>query len=47
MKQSADVDSNPKNEALGWLREHNSDDIRATFAVRDYVKTLSNGWVRE
>jgi uncharacterized protein len=42
-----DVDATTKNEAIEWLREYNLDDIRATFAVRDYVRTLSNGWVRE
>jgi predicted RecB family nuclease len=34
-----DVDPNTKKEAIEWLREYNLDDIRATFAVRDYIRT--------
>ena len=34
-----DVDENTKNEAIEWLREYNLDDIRATFAVREYIRT--------
>jgi predicted RecB family nuclease len=34
-----DVDEKAKNEAIQWLREYNLDDIRATFAVREYIRT--------
>jgi predicted RecB family nuclease len=43
---ASDVDQNTKKEAIEWLREYNLDDIRATFAVRDYVRKISNGWTR-
>lgn len=36
-----DVDEAIKKEAIHWLYEYNLDDIRATFAVRDYVRKLS------
>jgi predicted RecB family nuclease len=29
-----------KKEAINWLREYNLDDIRATFAVRAFIRTL-------
>ena len=29
-----------KAEAIRWLREYNRDDIKATFAVRDYLRGL-------
>ena len=29
-----------KKEAIEWLREYNLDDIRATFAVRAYVRSV-------
>jgi len=32
------------NEAKTWLREYNLDDIRATFAVRQYIRYISGGW---
>ncbi len=35
-----DVDEQTKNEAIQWLREYNLDDIRATFAVRDYSRMV-------
>ena len=33
-----------KKEAIDWLREYNLDDIRATFAVRDYIRSVSENW---
>ena len=35
-----DVDEKTKNEAIEWLREYNLDDIRATFAVRNYIRSI-------
>jgi predicted RecB family nuclease len=35
-----DVDATSKKEAIEWLREYNLDDIRATFAVRGYIRSL-------
>ena len=35
-----DVDQVTKFEAIKWLREYNLDDIRATFAVREYIRTV-------
>ena len=43
---ASDVDQNTKKEAIAWLREYYSDDIRATFAVRNCVRKISNGWTR-
>jgi predicted RecB family nuclease len=37
---AVDVDDSTKREAIDWLREYNLDDIRATFAVRDYVRQV-------
>jgi uncharacterized protein len=37
---ATDVDAGIKNEAIQWLYEYNLDDIRATFAVRDYIRTI-------
>ncbi len=37
---AVDVDDSTKTEAIEWLREYNLDDIRATFAVRDYVRQV-------
>ena len=31
-----------KKEAIDWLREYNLDDIRATFAVREYMRDSFN-----
>jgi predicted RecB family nuclease len=39
-----DVDEKAKNEAIQWLREYNLDDIRATFAVREYIRMLQSKW---
>ena len=36
---ATDVDEKTKIEAVEWLREYNLDDIRATFAVRGYIRT--------
>lgn len=33
-----------KKEAIDWLREYNLDDIRATFAVRNYIRSISGNW---
>ncbi|MFM8922108.1 MAG: ribonuclease H-like domain-containing protein, partial [Candidatus Nanopelagicaceae bacterium] len=30
-----------QEEAIAWLRSYNADDVRATFAVRNWVRTLS------
>ena len=35
-----DCDAASKKEAIDWLREYNLDDIRATFAVRAYIRSL-------
>jgi predicted RecB family nuclease len=35
-----DVDKATKEESIEWLREYNLDDIRATFAVREYIRKL-------
>jgi predicted RecB family nuclease len=35
-----DGDAASKQEAIDWLREYNLDDIRATFAVRAYIRSL-------
>jgi len=40
-----DVDDKTKNEAIEWLREYNSDDIRATFALREYIRSISGSWM--
>ena len=36
-----DGDAASKKEAINWLREYNLDDIRATFAVRAYIRGLA------
>jgi predicted RecB family nuclease len=36
-----DGDATSKKEAIEWLREYNLDDIRATFAVRSYIRGLA------
>jgi len=41
---AGDVDVSTKNEAIEWLREYNVDDIRATFAVREFIRRISEGW---
>jgi predicted RecB family nuclease len=30
-----------KADAIKWLREYNRDDVKATFAVREYLRGLS------
>jgi predicted RecB family nuclease len=35
-----DVDPDAKNEAIEWLREYNLDGIRATFAVREFIRSI-------
>lgn len=35
-----DADPGSRKEAIDWLREYNLDDIRATFAVRAYIRSL-------
>jgi predicted RecB family nuclease len=37
-----DADEKTRNEAIEWLREYNLDDIRATFAVRAYLRSIAN-----
>ena len=39
-----DVDEKTRDESIKWLYEYNLDDIRATFAVRDYIRTISADW---
>jgi hypothetical protein len=36
-----DNDPTSRKEAIDWLREYNLDDIRATFAVRTYIRGLA------
>ena len=38
------ADEKVRNEATTWLREYNLDDIRATFAVRKYIRLISEAW---
>ncbi len=38
---ATDVDEAVKKEAIEWIYEYNLDDIRATFAVRDFVRKFS------
>jgi predicted RecB family nuclease len=35
-----DADDSVRKEAILWLREYNLDDVRATFAVRNYIRSL-------
>ena len=35
-----DVDDSVRKEAILWLRDYNLDDVRATFAVRNYIRSL-------
>ena len=37
---ATDVDDSVRQEAILWLRDYNLDDIRATFAVRNYIRSL-------
>jgi predicted RecB family nuclease len=41
---TTDCDETIRNEAKIWLREYNLDDIRATFALRKYIREISGGW---
>ncbi len=41
---ASDVIEAVKNEAINWIYEYNLDDIRATFAVRDFIRRISEGW---
>ena len=42
---TADYEVNTvRQEARDWLREYNLDDIRATFAVRAYIRSVSSSW---
>ena len=41
---ASDVDQSTKKEAIQWLHEYKLDDIRATFAVRDYIRSISGSW---
>jgi hypothetical protein len=34
---ASSADEKERSEATTWLREYNLDDIRATFAVRNYI----------
>jgi predicted RecB family nuclease len=33
-----------KDAAISWLRSYNEDDVRATFAVRAYLRELARGF---
>ena len=35
-----DVEDSVRQEAILWLRDYNLDDVRATFAVRNYIRSL-------
>jgi predicted RecB family nuclease len=41
---ASDVEENTKQEAINWLRAYNLDDIRATFALREYIRSLVASW---
>jgi predicted RecB family nuclease len=41
---ATDVDEVVKDEAIKWIYEYNLDDIRATFAVREYIRILQSKW---
>jgi predicted RecB family nuclease len=41
---ATDVVEVDKKEAISWLYEYNLDDIRATFAVREYIRSISESW---
>jgi predicted RecB family nuclease len=34
------LDQSVRDEAIKWLDAYNRDDVRATFAVRDYIRSL-------
>ena len=36
-----DLDQSIRDEAIKWLDAYNRDDVRATFAVRDYIRSLA------
>jgi len=36
--ESTDID---RNDAINWLRTYNEDDVRATMAVREYLRGLT------
>jgi predicted RecB family nuclease len=36
-----DLDQSVRDEAIKWLDAYNRDDVKATFAVRDYLRSLS------
>lgn len=35
------ADLNARDEAIAWLDSYNRDDVRATFAVRNYIRSLN------
>jgi predicted RecB family nuclease len=35
------LDQSARDEAIAWLDAYNRDDVRATFAVRDYIRSLA------
>lgn len=35
------LDQSVRDEAIAWLDAYNRDDVRATFAVRDYIRSLT------
>jgi predicted RecB family nuclease len=41
---AVDCDQTVRSAAIKWLRSYNLDDIRATFAVREYIRSISEGW---
>ncbi|CAN1500223.1 TIGR03491, putative RecB family nuclease, TM0106 family [Candidatus Nanopelagicaceae bacterium] len=36
-----DLDQSVRDEAIAWLDAYNRDDVRATFAVRNYIRSLA------
>ena len=37
---SPESNDHVKADAIKWLREYNRDDVKATFAVREYLRSL-------
>ena len=37
---SANTSDSKKAEAINWLINYNRDDVKATYAVREYLRTL-------
>ena len=37
-----DLDDAARQQARDWLDAYNRDDVKATFALRDYIRHLAN-----